>query len=60
MLPLTHFFQIKRFYCGKIETVQRERQIWCGDGMKGGGGSHAVRMKEVVGSAAEQRGEEER
>lgn len=24
-------------YCGKVEMVQRERQIWCDDGMKGRG-----------------------
>lgn len=56
-----HFFQIKkRFYCGKIKTVHREWQIWCGDGIKGGGGNRAVRMKEVEGSTAERRGEGER
>lgn len=57
MLPPTNFSPIKRFYWGKIEMVQGEQQIWFGDGLKGGGGTHAVRMREVEGSAAARRGE---
>ncbi len=38
--------------------IQREPQIWCGDGMKGGGGNPAERMREAEGSTAEQREEE--